>query len=400
MKIKKFKVLISALLSVFGFLFFTTTTSVYATTTVNLLTTDNFAVLGKTGVSDVPASVISGDVGLSAGAGITGLTCSEVTGTIYDGDAGYGGACRVTDAAKLTQAENDLVTASGDAAGRTPTTTYVTGDNQLGGKTLTDGVYAFGSASTANLTGTLTLDGEGNSNAVWIFQASSDLVTASSSVVKLTNGAQACNVFWVVSSQATLGSSSYFIGTIMAGTSVVLNNNANLSGRALASTAAVTMNQNTIAKPTCSSASTSSSTSSTSTFNSSTETPYYACPPIDIGITAPTIIGARRVDADSIYFNWGPYTGTDKFNVRYGMSKDKLLYNVDVTGFSMTINALPANQPIWVQIAARNDCMIGIYEASRLVGGPSLPNAGFGPSENSTPWYFLVSIFNRFLSRR
>ena len=67
---------------------------VYATTsTVNLLTTDNFAVLGKTGVSDVPTSSISGDVGLSAGASITGLTCSEVTGTIYDGDSGYIGAC-------------------------------------------------------------------------------------------------------------------------------------------------------------------------------------------------------------------------------------------------------------------------------------------------------------------
>ena len=385
-KIKFIKLLPIILVS----LFFIPVSKVFAATaTVNLLTTENFAILAHTSITDVPTSVISGDVGLVAGASITGLTCAEVTGTIYDGDSGFGGACRVTNAAKLTQAETDLVTAANDAAGRTPTSTLSTGDNQLGGQTLTSGVYAFGSASAANLTGTLTLDGEGNSNAVWIFQASSDLVTASSSVVSLINGAQACNVFWVVSSQATLGSSSTFIGTIMAGTSVILNTSANLNGRALARTAAVTLNMNTVTKPTCTSA--SSSTSSSTSSNSGTDIAY--CPPIANTVVTPIIIESKRIDKDSIYIKWGPYSGVDTFNVIYGFEEGKLLYNVDVTGFFTTINNLRVNQPIWVRVAARNDCQIGDYGEAKLVGGPRLPNTGFAPNNNNIS-LLLTQIIN------
>ncbi len=247
-----------------------------AATTVSLGTADSFAVLAGTAVTDVPASVIKGDVGLSpaAGSNYAGLTSAEVTGTIYAVDAS-GPSGSVNNPALLTTAKNDLTTAYLDAAGRTPTTTYVAADNQLGGKTLTTGVYAFGHASTANLTGTLTLDGGGDATSVFIFQASSDLVTASSSVVTLTNGAQACNVFWQVTSSATLGTSSTFVGTIMALTSVGLNTSATLSGRALARNAAVTMDHNTITKPTCavaaatSSAAASSSSSAASSSSSS-----------------------------------------------------------------------------------------------------------------------------------
>ena len=138
------------------------------------------------------------------------------------------------------------------AAGQPPTSTFATGDNQLGGQTLTAGVYAFGHAATANITAAspLVLNGQGDNNAVFVFQASSDLVTASNSVVQLENGAQACNVFWQVGSSATLESGSTFVGTIMALASATLDTGATVQGRVLARTGAVTLDANTITAPT------------------------------------------------------------------------------------------------------------------------------------------------------
>lgn len=238
-------------------------------TTVNLLTTDGFAVLAATAVTNVPTSVITGNVGLSpaAGSNYAGITAAQVTGTIYAVDAS-GPAGSVNDPSLLTTAKNDLTTAYLDAAGRTPTTTFVAGDNQLGGQTLTSGVYRFGHASTANITAAspLVLDAQGDPSAVFIFQATSDLVTASSSVVQLVNGAQACNVFWQIGSSATLGSSSTFIGTIMALTSVTVNSGVTVSGRVMARNAAVTLDADTITRPTC----TSTPSGSTTTTDSST----------------------------------------------------------------------------------------------------------------------------------
>lgn len=232
-----------------------------ATTTVNLATAANFAVLAGTAVTNTPTSVITGDVGLSpaAGSNYAGITLAQITGTLYAVD-GTGPSGSTNNPALLTTAKNDLTAAYLDAAGRTPTQTFVAGDNQLGGQTLTAGVYAFGHASTANITAAspLTLDAQGDSSAVFIFQASSDLVTASSSVVRLVNGAQACNVFWQVTSSATLGTSSTFVGTIMALTSNTVTTSATVAGRVLARNAAVTLDQNTITRPTC--AATTSST--------------------------------------------------------------------------------------------------------------------------------------------
>jgi hypothetical protein len=93
----------------------------------------------------------------------------------------------------------------------------------------------------------------------------------------------------------------------------------------------------------------------------------------------PLIIDSQRVDADSITFNWGPYAGTDTFTIYYGLENGKWLWSTNVTGFSTTLNSLPANQPIWVLISPRNSCSIAPCGVPRLSGGPKLPNTGFNP---------------------
>jgi hypothetical protein len=243
--------------------------SASAATTVQLGTAAPFAVLGGTAVTDVPTSTILGNVGLSPdpGSNITGLTQGEVTGTIYSTD-GTGPAGNVNNPALLTQAKNDLTTAYVSAAGQTPTSTFSAGDNQLGGQTLTPGVYAFGHAATANITASspLVLNGEGDANAVFVFQASSDLITASGSVVELENGAQACNVFWQVSSSAALNSGSTFVGTIMALTSATLSAGVTVHGRVLVRNGDVTLNSDTIDAPTsCAVSPTTTTTTPTAT---------------------------------------------------------------------------------------------------------------------------------------
>jgi hypothetical protein len=221
-------------------------------TTVGLGTANSFAVLAGTGISDVPTSAITGNVGLDPhpGSDITGLTCAEVNGKIYTNN-NAGPACRTVNAGLLTTAKSDLTNAYNDAAGRIVPPLNVLGaaDNQLGGQTLVSGVYQFGHATTANLTGTLTLSG--SASAVWIFQATSDLVFASGSHVQMTGGASACNVFWVVGSSATLGTTSSISGTILALSSITANHGSHIDGRLLARNGLVSLDTNTITRSTC-----------------------------------------------------------------------------------------------------------------------------------------------------
>ncbi|MEA2520105.1 MAG: hypothetical protein QOF49_2185 [Chloroflexota bacterium] len=224
-------------------------------TTVSLGTAASFAILAGSAVTDVPTSAFTGDVGLSptTGAAITGVTCAEVTGTIYTVDVA-GPLCRVADPGLLTTAKNALTTAYDDAAGRTPDTTFSGADNQLGGQNLVAGTYRFGGASTANLIGNLTLTGAADD--VWIFQATSTLVTAASSSISFSGGAQACNVFWQVGSAATLGASSTFAGTILAFDDISLGSQVTVHGRLLAGgqanhAGAVTLIMDTIVRSDC-----------------------------------------------------------------------------------------------------------------------------------------------------
>jgi uncharacterized protein YjbI with pentapeptide repeats len=144
------------------------------------------------------------------------------------------------------QAKADLVTAYVAAAAAAPATPVVA--STLGGLTLTPGVYSGGAL---DLTGTVTLDAQGNPNAVFVFQAASTLITASASQVKLVNGASPCNVYWQVGSSATLGTTTSFPGTILALTSITLNTGATVEGRMLARNGAVTLDSNTINAPDC-----------------------------------------------------------------------------------------------------------------------------------------------------
>ena len=371
-------------------LFYAATIIYAAHAEVGLGTTEDFAVLAGSAISDTGTTDVTGDVGLdpAGGASITGLTCAEVDGTIYDNNAGYTGggggstACLVTNGGLLSTAKDDLVTAYNDAAGRTPTEIAT----ELAGETLTDGTYdsAAGTFEIAGA-GTLTLDGEGNADAVFIFQMASTLVTGADSNIVLANGAQACNVFWQVGSSATLGTTTDFTGTIMAVASITDDGGSTIAGRLLADadddgTGAVTLNNTTIAVSTCATATPTPTTTTSSLGSTGTSVTY--CPLLSSTIVAPFILKSQRVSPTSISFSWGPYSGTNFFNVQYGFENGNWLYNTNVTGFSTTINDLPPNRPIWVRVAARNDCTIGNYGESRFVGGPGLPSTGFAPHRN------------------
>jgi type VI secretion system secreted protein VgrG len=218
--------------------------SAFAATSPRLGTALNFTVLAGSTITNTGPTVVTGSLGLDPGSAVTGFPPGVVTGTKH-----------ISDAVAL-QAKNGLVTAYNDAA-HSPTTSDLTGKN-LGGKNLNPGVYAF--SSSAQLTGTLTLSGNG----VYIFKIGSTLTTASHSVVRLTDGAEGCSVFWQVGSSATLGSTSQLQGNLMALTSITMTTGASIrSGRALARNAAVTLDDNTITPPagTCTAAATSTSSS-------------------------------------------------------------------------------------------------------------------------------------------
>lgn len=182
-------------------------------------------------------------MGVSSGSAITGFF-----GTVEnDGPGTITGIAHQADATAGT-AQTDLTAAYVDADGQ-PCDHDLTGQD-LGGKVLTPGVYCFD--TSAQLTGTLTLDGEGDLDAVFIFQMGSTLTTASGSKVSLINSVQSCHVFWQVGSSATLGTTTSFKGNILALTSITLNNGAKITnGRALARNGAVTLDSNTITESIC-----------------------------------------------------------------------------------------------------------------------------------------------------
>jgi hypothetical protein len=201
---------------------------------VNLRTADAFAILAGSAITNTGPSTINGDMGLSPGTSVTGFPPATLNGTAH-----------ITDAV-ASIAQNDLTTAYNDTAGRGPVTAIPA---DIGGLTLTEGVY--GQASALGLTGAVTLDAQGDPNSVFIFQAGTSLTTASASTVNMINGAQACNVFWKVGSSATLGTTSTMVGNVMALSSITLNNAVTVQGRILARNGAVTLINDTITRVPC-----------------------------------------------------------------------------------------------------------------------------------------------------
>ncbi|MGA3285173.1 MAG: ice-binding family protein [Verrucomicrobiota bacterium] len=210
---------------------------------VNLGSTANFAILAGAAITTTGGGTITGDVGASPISGSAiGVTCAQVTGTIYAVDAAGPLPCAVQDATLLTTAKGDLTIAYNDAAGRTPVPTgpflNPNGGN-IGGLNLAPGLYKF--TTTAYITGSdVTLTG--GPDDVWIFQCAQDLEVGVGRKVILAGGAQAKNIFWQVGTSATIGTSAVFNGTIIADQAITMDTSSTMNGRALAFSAGVTFN--------------------------------------------------------------------------------------------------------------------------------------------------------------
>jgi hypothetical protein len=242
-----------------------------AVATVNLGTAGSFGVLAGSTVTNTGATIVNGDLGVSPGTAITGFPPGIVNGAVHDTDGVASGA------------QSDLTTAYNDAAGRSPSGSV--GPFIGAGQTLAPGVY--NATSSLDVGGALTLNAHGDPDAVWIFQVGSTLVTDSASSIRLTGGAQACNVFWQVGSSATLGTHSQFQGSILALTSITVTTGDTVIGRALARNGAVTLDDDVITVPECTSP--IPTPTPTTTTPAPTPTPTTATPtPSPTGTRVPT----------------------------------------------------------------------------------------------------------------
>ena len=235
---------------------FTTGTSQCQTPLV-LGAASGFAILASAAITDIPTSTITGDVGLTpdTGASITGFSspgsCPEVVGHVYAVNSA-GPACALIDAVLLSSAKADALAAFTDAtsvARGTPTPI----DTNLAGLTFYPGLYASLTSIDLSAGGILTLDAQGDANAVFVIRSATAITTLSTSQVVLSGGAKASNVFWAAGSAITLGTGSIMKGSMLASTAITLQTGANLQGRALnqgAAAAAVTCDACTITLPT------------------------------------------------------------------------------------------------------------------------------------------------------
>jgi hypothetical protein len=224
---------------------------------VPLGSSSNFAILASAAITNIPTSIITGDVGLTpdTGAGITGFSspgsCPEIVGRLYAVNAS-GPACALIDAALLSNAKTDALAAftnANNAVRGTPTPI----STNLAGLTLYPGLYASGTTIDLSAGGSLTLDAQGDANAVFVIRSATAITTLSTSQVVLSGGAKASNVFWTAGSAITLGANSIMKGTLVAGTAITLQTGANLEGRALnqgAAAAAISCDSCTITVPT------------------------------------------------------------------------------------------------------------------------------------------------------
>jgi len=218
---------------------------------INLGTSATYGTLAGSELTNTGPTTVDGDIGVDPGSSITGFTGAPAGSNI--------GAVNDDNSAAL-QAQSDLTTAYNNAAGLTPTSS---GLAELSGMSLTPGVYSGGALALSD-NGTLTLAGT-SADSIWVFQAASSLTIGSATHIIITGGATACNVFWQVGSSASIGTSAQFEGTVLAAQSITAATGASITGRLLASSAAITLQSNTITVPTNCAAGNAPSTSPTIT---------------------------------------------------------------------------------------------------------------------------------------
>ena len=202
-------------------------------------------ILTKTGITDVPTSAVTGNIGTSP---ITGaadlLTCTEVTGYVLSVDAAGPGPCSVIYPVGLTQAVLDMETAYTDAAGRPMPDFTEVGTGNIGGMTLIPGLYKWGTGVSVPTDVTLS----GGPNDVWIFQIAGNFIVSNGVAVHLSGGAQAKNIFWQLAGLATFGTTSHVEGIVLSKTLIAMQTGASINGRLLSQTA-VTLQMNVVTKP-------------------------------------------------------------------------------------------------------------------------------------------------------
>ncbi|WP_185964640.1 ice-binding family protein [Flavobacterium sp. GT3R68] len=228
---------------------FTTGINAQGLAAVDLGAAGNYVILAKTAINNNPTSAITGDLGLSPAATsyITGLSLTNATG--YATSAQVTGKIYAADmvsptSTNLTTAVNNMITAYNDAAGRPSPDFSELGTGNIGGKTLTEGLYKW----TNTVTAPTNLIISGSATDVWIFQIAGDLTVSSGVKITLSGGAQAKNIFWQVAGTVSIGTTAQFKGVILSKTGVTLASKATLSGRALAQTAVI-LDANIVTKP-------------------------------------------------------------------------------------------------------------------------------------------------------
>lgn len=228
---------------------FTTGSNAFGLTAVNLGTAGNYVILAKTAINNSPTSNITGHLGLSPAATsyITGFSLTNATG--YATSAQVTGRLYAADmvsptSINLTTAVNDMITAYNDAAGRPTPDFLALGAGNIGGKTLTEGLYKWSTGVTVPTNITIS----GSSTDVWIFQIAGNLSVSSGVKITLSGGAKAENIFWQVAGTTTINTTAQFKGVILCQTGVTLKTGATLSGRALAQTAVI-LDKNTVTQP-------------------------------------------------------------------------------------------------------------------------------------------------------
>ena len=216
---------------------------------VNIGTAGNYVILAKTAINNTPASIITGDLGLSPAATsyITGFSLTNATGYAVAGQVTgkvYAADMVSPTSINLTTAVNNMITGYNDAEGRPSPDFTELGTGNVGGKTLTPGLYKW----SGNVTATSDVTLSGGADDVWIFQIAGNLSTSPAVKIRLEDGAQAKNIFWQVAGNVTMGTTSHFEGVVLSKTSIILKTGASMNGRALAQTSVV-LDKNIVTKP-------------------------------------------------------------------------------------------------------------------------------------------------------